>query len=138
MKKLLQSFKNNPDAVTYMEACALIVFDEEGSRSVKTMTESDILALVAEKKGFVYHGDHRRQAISELHALFKKNEMFFSLRTIVSVVPSEENFKEHLYTLGLATNLLCEVRQKVTWADRLKQQHAIYVEEVLLNLFFSN
>jgi hypothetical protein len=116
--------------ISYHDITATVIFDEVAAKSVKTMTEKEVLDLLAAKNGYVYSGDHRRQAVQTLHRMYPQNMNFRYLRTSICILPSEEKFKVHLYTLGLTANLLGEIRKSVSWGDRLIQQHRLYVEDV--------
>ncbi len=67
VKTLYKSIKENPSASIFAEPTTAIIFDPETARKVTTITETELLAIVKEKKGFVFHGDHRREAVSRLH-----------------------------------------------------------------------
>jgi hypothetical protein len=136
VKKLVESLRRTPDAIPYMEPAATVIFDEELSKDVQTMTDEEVLALIKKKGGFVYHGDHRRQAINNLHELYGGNPYFSNLRTMITILPNEEEFKRQLYAVGLAVNLLGELKNPVSWAERLRAMHTHWVRDVSITTQF--
>jgi hypothetical protein len=71
VKELTTSIKNNPLGQMLAEPCGVVIFDLELSKANQNsdISEEDLLEYLYNNPAATYHGEHRRQAMSGLHAV---------------------------------------------------------------------
>jgi hypothetical protein len=71
VKELTTSIKNNPLGQMLAEPCGVVIFDQELSKANQSgdVSEEDLLQYLINNPAATYHGEHRRQAMSGLHAV---------------------------------------------------------------------
>jgi hypothetical protein len=71
VKELSTSIKNNPLMQILAEPCGVVIFDHKLSKANQSgdVSEDDLLQYLNNNPAATYHGEHRRQAMTGLHAV---------------------------------------------------------------------